>query len=193
VAWGRVFGPVFIRYSSSLTLPLFFSSSPCSRPFTTSLRGVSQVQAMSASPAPPDISALSLAPHSALQQPQRLHDTHEFDGPATSPGRAPYYFSSSPQIPLQSQYNPPGMSASPFKIKPAVRGGLPTVCYSCPFHSCPAHQPTAMVGKFHPCPRKSLALPKQQLRFFLVRWFAPYGSPRRSSVCDRTHDPHPKQ
>ncbi|KAL4065309.1 hypothetical protein J3A83DRAFT_4100014 [Scleroderma citrinum] len=86
---------------------------------------------MSASPTPPDISALSLSSQSALlqhsqQQPQRLHDTYEFDPSATSPARPSYHFSSSPQISSQSQYNPLGMSASPLKIKPTVRGGLPT-------------------------------------------------------------------
>ncbi|KAG6329575.1 hypothetical protein ID866_9514 [Astraeus odoratus] len=85
---------------------------------------------MSSSPAPPDISSLSLSSQPPQlqhqqQQPPRLHDTYEYDGPATSPGRPVYQFSPSPQISAPSQYNPLAMGASPRMMK-SVRSGLPT-------------------------------------------------------------------
>lgn len=73
---------------------------------------------MTSSPSIPDISALSLSQNSQ----QRLHDSYDYEG--NSGGNRSNYFSTSPPIPAQSQYNPLGMSQSPLK-KPA-RAGLPT-------------------------------------------------------------------
>ncbi|KAI0075494.1 hypothetical protein K474DRAFT_1709010 [Panus rudis PR-1116 ss-1] len=75
----------------------------------------------SSSPAPPDISSLSLSNQPSQQ---RLHDTYDYDG-GSGNGRSPYHYATSPPIPAQSQYNPLGMSQSPLKNKP-VRGGLPS-------------------------------------------------------------------
>ncbi|KAI6129135.1 hypothetical protein EDD17DRAFT_1563562 [Pisolithus thermaeus] len=78
---------------------------------------------MSSSPTP-DMSSLSLnsvQPSSQQQQQQqqqqqhRLHDNYEFDTRPSYPFAAP-----------QTQYNPLAMGASPLKLKPSHRGGLPT-------------------------------------------------------------------
>ncbi|KDQ60576.1 hypothetical protein JAAARDRAFT_31543 [Jaapia argillacea MUCL 33604] len=74
---------------------------------------------MTSSPSIPDISSLSLSSSSP-----RLHDSYDYEGNGNGGNRA-QYFSTSPAIQAQSQYNPLGMSQSPLKNKP-LRAGLPT-------------------------------------------------------------------
>lgn len=78
---------------------------------------------MTSTSSTPDISSLSL---SSKPSQQRLHDTYDYEGTGSGNGRNPYHFSTSPPIPVQSQYNPLGISQSPLKNK-TMRGGLPSV------------------------------------------------------------------
>ncbi|PSR88856.1 hypothetical protein PHLCEN_2v5005 [Hermanssonia centrifuga] len=77
---------------------------------------------MTSTSSTPDISSLSL---SSKPSQQRLHDTYDYEGTGSGNGRNPYHFSTSPPIPVQSQYNPLGISQSPLKNK-TMRGGLPS-------------------------------------------------------------------
>ncbi|GBE82514.1 hypothetical protein BKA93DRAFT_821965 [Sparassis latifolia] len=78
---------------------------------------------MTSSSSTPDISSLTI---SAQPSQQRLHDTYDYGDNISGNGRTPYHYSTSPSVPVQSQYSPLSITGqSPLKTKP-VRAGLPT-------------------------------------------------------------------
>ncbi|TDL27228.1 hypothetical protein BD410DRAFT_761905 [Rickenella mellea] len=74
------------------------------------------------SPAPPDMSSLSISPSSQ----QRLYDSYDFEGNGAANARQQFLFSTSPAISGQSPYNN-GLPINQSSLKSrASRAGLPT-------------------------------------------------------------------